>query len=76
MAYMYIITPKDISTKLAQTRGFLRRKLDEFERLKAEIEILRQKTEVRKMTAEFTGNTGHMGNGPESLKFDTEEGSR
>ncbi len=63
-------------TKLTQTYGFLQRKLDEFERLKAEIEILRRETEVRKMTAEFTGNTGHMGNGPEDLRSDKEEGSR
>lgn len=42
IGYMYIVTPKGISTKVAQTYNFLQRKLDEFENLKREIETLRK----------------------------------
>jgi EPS-associated MarR family transcriptional regulator len=45
IAYMYIVTPKGISTKFTQTYNFLQRKLDEFERLKSEIEVLRLENE-------------------------------
>jgi EPS-associated MarR family transcriptional regulator len=44
IAYMYVLTPKGISTKLTHTYGFLQMKLDEFERLKKEIEMLRRET--------------------------------
>ena len=42
MAYMYVVTPKGISVRLTQTYTFLQRKLDEYDSLKMEIEILRQ----------------------------------
>jgi EPS-associated MarR family transcriptional regulator len=42
MAYMYVLTPKGISVRLTQTYTFLQRKLDEFERLKEEIEMLKR----------------------------------
>jgi EPS-associated MarR family transcriptional regulator len=42
IAYMYILTPKGVSEKVNQTYHFLQRKLDEYHRLKQEIEILRQ----------------------------------
>jgi EPS-associated MarR family transcriptional regulator len=42
IGYMYILTPKGVSEKITQTYKFLHRKLDEFERLKHEIETLRQ----------------------------------
>ena len=42
IAYMYILTPKGVSEKVNQTYHFLQRKLDEYNRLKQEIEILRQ----------------------------------
>ncbi len=45
-AYMYVLTPKGMSTKFTQTYGFLQRKLDEFEKLKKEIETLRRETQV------------------------------
>jgi len=45
IGYMYIITPKGISTRMVQTYDYLHRKLDEFERLKKEIEVLRQETQ-------------------------------
>lgn len=42
IAYMYILTPKGVSEKVNQTYHFLQRKLDEYNSLKQEIEILRQ----------------------------------
>jgi EPS-associated MarR family transcriptional regulator len=45
IAYMYVLTPKGISTKLTHTYGFLQKKMDEFERLKKEIEMLRRETD-------------------------------
>lgn len=40
MRYAYYLTPKGASEKAALTGGFLRRKLVEYEALKAEIELL------------------------------------
>lgn len=45
IAYMYVLTPKGMSVKINQTYSFLQRKLDEFHRLKQEIETLKQETE-------------------------------
>ncbi len=45
IAYMYILTPKGINVKLKQTYNFLERKLDEFDKLKQEIDTLKQETE-------------------------------
>jgi EPS-associated MarR family transcriptional regulator len=42
VGYMYILTPKGITTKMEQTYSFLQRKLDEVERLRMEIEALRR----------------------------------
>jgi len=42
IAYMYYLTPKGMSEKVTQTYNFLQRKTEEYERLKQEIEILRQ----------------------------------
>ena len=44
IGYMYIITPKGVSTKMTQTYNFLQRKTEEFEMLRREIEMLRQET--------------------------------
>lgn len=41
IGYMYLLTPKGVSEKLTQTYTFLQRKMDEYERLKKEIEALR-----------------------------------
>jgi len=40
-AYLYQLTPSGISAKARVTRRFLDRKIDEYERLKVEIEELR-----------------------------------
>jgi EPS-associated MarR family transcriptional regulator len=45
IAYMYIITPKGLTTKMTQTYDFLQKKREEFDRLKQEIELLKQETE-------------------------------
>ncbi|MBE0428160.1 MAG: MarR family EPS-associated transcriptional regulator [Nitrospirae bacterium] len=42
IGYMYILTKKGVSEKITQTQNFLQRKLDEYEKLTQEIEILRQ----------------------------------
>jgi len=41
LGYAYILTPQGLLEKASLTRGFLRRKMQEFEALRAEIEGLR-----------------------------------
>jgi hypothetical protein len=38
---MYLLTPNGISEKVRLTSGFLNRKMQEYEALKAEIELLK-----------------------------------
>lgn len=45
IGYMYIITPKGVSTKMKQTYNFIQRKTEEFEMLKREIETLKTENE-------------------------------
>ncbi|AHM03735.1 Transcriptional regulator, MarR family [Roseibacterium elongatum DSM 19469] len=45
--YAYILTPKGLSAKAALTSRFLRRKLEEYEALKAEIEALQQEVDAQ-----------------------------
>jgi EPS-associated MarR family transcriptional regulator len=45
IGYMYILTPKGISERIAQTQTFLQKKNEEYIRLKQEIETLREETE-------------------------------
>lgn len=40
--YAYILTPSGIAKKMAMTAGFLQRKMDEYEKLKTELELLNQ----------------------------------
>ena len=40
--YAYILTAKGISEKVAITRSFLARKMEEYDALKAEIDVLKQ----------------------------------
>ena len=44
IGYMYILTPKGINERIAQTQAFLQRKTVEYEQLKNEIEKLREET--------------------------------
>ena len=44
--YAYILTPQGITQKARITRGFLKRKLEEYENLEKEIEQLRKEISV------------------------------
>jgi EPS-associated MarR family transcriptional regulator len=44
IVYMYILTPKGISERISQTQAFLSRKTEEYGKLRAEIEKLREET--------------------------------
>jgi EPS-associated MarR family transcriptional regulator len=44
--YVYVLTPRGISEKAALTNRFLKRKLEEYEALKAEIEALSKDTVI------------------------------
>ncbi len=41
-AYLYVLTPEGLEAKMRISVAFLRRKMDEYEQLKQEIEQLRQ----------------------------------
>ena len=45
IAYMYILTPTGIKSRIQLRRDFLKRKLDEYEMLKMEIEELKKDIE-------------------------------
>ena len=47
MAYAYLLTPAGIEEKAAMTIDFLRRKMDEYEALKQEIEQLKSEVQSR-----------------------------
>lgn len=49
IGYMYILTPKGISERIAQTHTFLRRKTLEYEQLHQEIEKLTEEAEKSSM---------------------------
>ncbi len=68
IGYMYIVTPKGLSTKMTQTYGFLQRKLEEFERLKEEIEMLRLEAEGFQKNAREPGRNSKREdiNGPDN----------
>ena len=46
IGYLYVITPEGIKEKAQITREFLRRKLDEYNSMKEEIERLKNEMEV------------------------------
>lgn len=46
LAYMYLITPHGIKEKTQLTQSFLARKLEEYEKLKQEIMMLKKETVV------------------------------
>jgi len=45
LTYAYLLTPSGLARKAELTARFLSRKLDEYEQLKTEIQMLRQETE-------------------------------
>jgi EPS-associated MarR family transcriptional regulator len=51
--YAYLLTPAGIAEKSAITARFMRSKVEEYERLKAEIELLRQEMSGNASEAKF-----------------------
>ena len=47
LAYAYLLTPQGIESKARMTVQFLKRKMQEYERLRAEIEALQREAEQR-----------------------------
>ena len=45
--YIYVLTPQGMSNKITLTSRFLKRKMDEYEALKAEIEALQAEAHVQ-----------------------------
>ena len=45
-AYVYLLTPKGISSKATLARLFLEKKIQEYERLETEIEVLREEVRI------------------------------
>ena len=50
MAYAYLLTPAGVAQKTVLTHRFLKRKMAEYEVLKAEIELLKQEASNRRST--------------------------
>ena len=46
LAYLYILTPQGLKAKAELTRGFLKRKIEEYNRLEGEINHLKAETEL------------------------------
>ena len=57
LAYAYILTPKGLAEKSLLTARFLRRKIDEYEALKAEIESLQHALYYQRQSSMF--ESGH-----------------
>lgn len=53
LGYIYILTPQGIAARAALTNRFLRRKLAEYEALKAEIEAVRRYTDANDVIEEL-----------------------
>jgi EPS-associated MarR family transcriptional regulator len=45
--YVYLLTPSGIAEKAAMTSSFLKRKMDEYEALKVEIETLKSEIDIK-----------------------------
>jgi len=51
-AYIYVLTPQGINARVKQTQYFLQKKMEEYEKLKMEIDELKRDTdEVRQVKA-------------------------
>jgi EPS-associated MarR family transcriptional regulator len=49
--YMYLLTPEGLAQKVALTGHFLKRKMIEYENLRAEIELLKQEQQVAEQSS-------------------------
>lgn len=56
LRYTYMLTPAGISEKMQLTGRFLQRKIEEFEALKAEIEILKHETRASEFSTDHAHN--------------------
>ena len=56
LAYAYLLTPKGVMEKSALTKAFLARKMEEFDALKAEIEVLQGQVGDARRTEVLLGN--------------------
>lgn len=55
-AYLYFLTPRGIEEKTRATYLFLKRKMDEYERLEAEIRQLKEEVDVEEQSAPLRDN--------------------
>ena len=62
--YVYLLTPQGIAEKVALTSRFLKRKMEEYEALRAEIEAL--KSELPEVTLDDTSVLGNTPLNPRS----------
>ena len=60
LKYMYVLTPSGIAQRLAMTRHFLKRKLEEHEALTAEIAALQQEVNNNPSTPTLTEPVTHI----------------
>ena len=51
MGYVYVLTPRGVAHRIALAASFLKRKMKEYEELKAGIEELRQEVEAGTLTS-------------------------
>ena len=69
-AYAYVFTPRGIEDKARLTLGFLKRKMEEYETLQAEI------AELKEEAQQLHGHSSQETAGEEALKSETSETSR
>ena len=61
--YVYVLTPTGVAEKAAITHRFLRRKMDEFDALEAEIEALKTELDAGRLHQEAGKNGARSGSG-------------
>lgn len=57
--YVYMLTPRGIAQKAALTGRFLKRKMEEYDALKAEIELLKSEYEKKGPASSARGRPSH-----------------
>ena len=60
LGYAYLLTPQGVAQKATLTTSFLRHKLEEYEALRCEIEILKSETEVLARLGEAASTDLHV----------------
>ena len=61
LAYAYVLTPRGLAEKTRLTADFLKRKLEEYEALKAEITLLRLSVDTECQSVVITNEIGTNG---------------